>query len=691
MALYRETATGFVCDYATAPGTGYTAISAMPTDTVANRVAWWRTMETNGQVSNWHPSIQSNPEDPSPLGLNMDLSQWAHLVSASPDGTVVDGYLGASTVASVFRGPADVTTSEAWGFTYVAANCTVTQSTNTFTVTAMSADTATVTITATRSGSPNQVAVFSLAKAKQGTAGAAGAAGTRGSQQILVSGTAWSDSAAWAGIVAQTGTAPVLSDMVTIADAAAPFSQSKFYAGGGNGTTTFGTWNTPTAYINGNLLVTGTVGTNQIAANSVTAGKIDSRGLSIKDASGNIILAAGTPLTSGNMATGIGGNQFPNSDLLGGTAKWAVGWVAGGGTNYEAPVWDLAGVDWRPGGIGHTVGAHRYGNTQSATGWFDIYYTTDFAVKPSSRYEVSGYLAAHRNDVYLVIGFYKMVSGTLTWITEQSYGPVTTSGGQDLSNWTRTGGFVTTPLDCTSVRIWLRGSAVYSGQYDPYYWGTRFYFGEATATQTELSSWSASSGGIFSELSQINSGNISTYIANAAITTAVIGDAVITGAKIADANITAAKIADANITNAKIGYAAVDTFKVAGNNVTTGSWGEWNPNTLYNGGAAGYNTGDIWLGFNDSPAVFITVVIDATSIAVYSAIARVQIWRDGGTLIRSVDYTVASEYSITMSTADWPGSGTHYWHAYIQNVGPSGTSSRLRIGYTTLSVFGLMR
>jgi hypothetical protein len=104
--------------------------------------------------------------------------------------------------------------------------------------------------------------------------------------------------------------------------------------------------------------------------------------------------------------------------------------------------------------------------------------------------------------------------------------------------------------------------------------------------------------GPFATLSQINSANISTYIASAAIGTAQIGnaaitnalianaaigtaniidgnitaakiaDANITSAKIADANITSAKIADANITSAKIGTAEVGTLKIAGNAVT---------------------------------------------------------------------------------------------------------------------------
>jgi hypothetical protein len=94
--------------------------------------------------------------------------------------------------------------------------------------------------------------------------------------------------------------------------------------------------------------------------------------------------------------------------------------------------------------------------------------------------------------------------------------------------------------------------------------------------------------GAFATLSQLNSSNISTYIASAAIGTALIQNAAITNALIANAAISTAKIADlavgnakiangaissakigdAQITTAKIGTAQIDTLRVAGNAIT---------------------------------------------------------------------------------------------------------------------------
>lgn len=377
-------------------------------------------------------------------------------------------------------------------------------------------------------------------------------AGIRGSKQFYVSGqTVWSDSIATSTATAEGG--PIFMDVVT--QYGTGFTQTKY----NSGTTAAPVWTTVSSVVDGNLLVTG----------SVAADKIDSRGLSIKDASGNILFASGTPLTSTNIAAGISGNQFPNADLAGGIANWSVTWNQGGGTNYSVQ-WDLAGIDWQPAG-GHTVGFTRTGTTLSASGFFDVGYGQYFPVLSSSRYQASAYVAAHRNSGYIVVGFYKYVSGVITYISESSFGPATGAGGQSLNNWSRIGGFLTTPSDCTLVRFFLRGSAATSA--DPYIWGTRFFWAQAKANQTELSDWSAGPstaaenatvGATFGTniSGQITAANASTFIANAAIGTAQIADANITTAKIADANITAAKIADATITNAKIADATISSAKI---------------------------------------------------------------------------------------------------------------------------------
>ena len=141
----------------------------------------------------------------------------------------------------------------------------------------------------------------------------------------IFSGTAWSDTAAWDGIVTATAGNPVLTDLVTIANAATSFSVSKFCTAN---TTRPGSWVQPDSYINGNLLVIGTVGADrlvansitagQIAANSITADKIDSRNLTIKDGSGNVIFSAGQSVPGNYLST-------PSLNLVAGLARWSLG------------------------------------------------------------------------------------------------------------------------------------------------------------------------------------------------------------------------------------------------------------------------------------------------------------------------------------------------------------------------------
>lgn len=89
MALYREDSTGFLCEFATHPGAGYTAVSAMPTDTLANRVNWYRTIDLHDLASDWHPSLQGGSEVAAPPGISgtgVNIMAWRYSSFEEPDG-----------------------------------------------------------------------------------------------------------------------------------------------------------------------------------------------------------------------------------------------------------------------------------------------------------------------------------------------------------------------------------------------------------------------------------------------------------------------------------------------------------------------------------------------------------------------------------------------------------------------------
>lgn len=97
-----------------------------------------------------------------------------------------------------------------------------------------------------------------------GAAGPAGAAGTRGSVTIAAVNGSWSDSVAFNAIMSSTGIGPINNDIVTLYSGS--FSETRFYSAGA--------WITLGSYMNGNLLVNGTVQGTKLVAGSVTADKI---------------------------------------------------------------------------------------------------------------------------------------------------------------------------------------------------------------------------------------------------------------------------------------------------------------------------------------------------------------------------------------------------------------------------------
>lgn len=195
----------------------------------------------------------------------------------------VTSYAGASSTMLVALGGANDTSN--WTFSHTATDVTVTRSVNTITVTSMGSGVAIgyVDVTATRSGYPSITKRVTVSKYKtgaKGTTGDTGLSGPRGSVTMAAAtaGTSWSDSEANAAITGAGFAGPVNRDVVTLYNTSTGWSEARFYSGS--------SWLTLNAWITGNLLVDGTV----------SAEKIDSRGLSIKDSAGNDILSAGSAI-----------------------------------------------------------------------------------------------------------------------------------------------------------------------------------------------------------------------------------------------------------------------------------------------------------------------------------------------------------------------------------------------------------
>ena len=133
MSLYRQDATGFVCEFASSPGSGYTLISSQPTDTIANRVTWWRNLDKGTLTSTWHPSELAGPEVPgrdtnAGSGINLMPNDYASFEWAgSMPPTYTSGMTVNRTAAATYHGQYGVrlTTTSAGGTVWLAASGSV--------------------------------------------------------------------------------------------------------------------------------------------------------------------------------------------------------------------------------------------------------------------------------------------------------------------------------------------------------------------------------------------------------------------------------------------------------------------------------------------------------------------------------------------------------------------------------------
>lgn len=206
------------------------------------------------------------------------LSRESIGLAANNDGTLKGTSPYATCQFKVFKGVTEQT-----GWTFAASpvsggDLTYTGwqglNANLLTVTGMAnaVFTTVITCTATKTGEPALTRALSVMKGIDGAVGAkgdtgnTGATGTRGSLTLYLTGTAWSDQAAWDACNAYT--APVIRDTVTISSSATGFSQTKFLSS--LTPAPYGTWTTITQVVDGNLLVNGTVGTDKVAAGSIT-------------------------------------------------------------------------------------------------------------------------------------------------------------------------------------------------------------------------------------------------------------------------------------------------------------------------------------------------------------------------------------------------------------------------------------
>jgi hypothetical protein len=158
--------------------------------------------------------------------------------------------------------------------------------------------------------------------------------GPRGLVNIAgaIAGSVWSDASAVLVISNSGYGVPQTKDIVTLYNTSTSYSESKFYDGAA--------WLSLDAYINGNLLVTGTVVADKIAANSITASKmvagtITASSAIIADAAITDAKIGGNIQSTNYVANTLGwlldrtGNLYANNGVFKGSITGATGTFGG--------------------------------------------------------------------------------------------------------------------------------------------------------------------------------------------------------------------------------------------------------------------------------------------------------------------------------------------------------------------------
>lgn len=253
------------------------------------------------------------------------LTNEATIVATAADGTG-GNYSGAGGTFKVFDGLVDKTGALGPVTYSIPASSGVVisiASTGVYTVTNATADNGTATLRAVYNGVTIDK-VYSISKSKQGVDGdpGVGTPGERGSRTFYVAlaGTnhVWSNATATSAASVDGG--PILNDIVCEYNNSQNYAETRFW----NGTT----WLVINAVVDGNLIVSGTIGTDALQANSVTAIKMDTRGLDIKDINGVSIFSANTVLGA-DSASVLGFNPLWSNW----TGTLPAGWSSYAGAN----------------------------------------------------------------------------------------------------------------------------------------------------------------------------------------------------------------------------------------------------------------------------------------------------------------------------------------------------------------------
>lgn len=324
---------------------------------------------------------------------------------------------------------------------------------------------------------------------------------------------------------------------------------------------------------------------------TLTAAQINTNGLTIKDASGNVIFGSGATINPSSYMSVPSGWQNTNVSInangtlsgagsgqvtLPGIGHTVFRAVTAGNTAYFGGQAPTTPNLYKNGAVAVGVGRsytfiriRRSDGVITFSQTYDVYTSTTNATNLATAMNATG-----SDSIAVLISFDEPWQNRTTTLKTAVYRCGGSPGifGSDSFFQFRSAYILVGIGGCGQGN----GAEFYKGDYydDPYAWL------DVAFTLVDGNPVFSGSG----SQPRIDSSNISTYIASAAIGNAQIGTAAIGTAQIGTGVITSAKIGDGEITNAKIGNLQVDTIKIANNSVTTMKVGSnQSGGTYYNG------------------------------------------------------------------------------------------------------------
>jgi hypothetical protein len=197
---------------------------------------------------------------------------------------------------------------------------------------------------------------------------------------------------------------------------------------------------------------------------------------------------------------GIGKNLIPNSEFGGRTGSyspWANTWNPAGGifTIGNKLTGIGGGSAWTVDGDYGQLSIVRGARGTGTPAVYDLSNnpTANIPVIPGARYEFYIFMALHRCQAGIVVGWFDESGNYISEVGTAWYGPggglTVGTGGKNLSNYTQVGGFAIAPPNARTARFWIRRADTNVGEADSYSWFIRPFFGRAGLNQSLYSEY----------------------------------------------------------------------------------------------------------------------------------------------------------------------------------------------------------